>query len=67
MTCASYHRPPLGDGMLRSLRTTTTAAAGSAANSSKSGRNRATRSVAACEILCFMRPQIIRFYSLSIA
>jgi hypothetical protein len=51
ITCASYRRPPLGDGMLRSLRTTTAAAAGSAANSSKSGRNRAARSVAACKIL----------------
>jgi hypothetical protein len=56
ITCASYHRPPLGDGMLRSLRTTTAAAAGGAANSSKSGRNRAARSVAACKILCLMRP-----------
>jgi hypothetical protein len=56
MTCVSYHRPPLGDGTLRSLRVTTAAAAGSAANSSKTGRNRAARSVAARKILCLMCP-----------
>jgi hypothetical protein len=47
MTCAAYHRPPLGDRTLRALSIAATAAAGSSASSSKMGRNRSARSIAA--------------------
>jgi hypothetical protein len=47
MTCAAYHRPPLGDGTLRALSVAAAASAGSATNSSRIGRNRSARSFSA--------------------
>jgi hypothetical protein len=66
MTCAAYQRRPLGDGTLRPLSAAAAAAAGSAANSSKIGRNRSARSVATGSILCLLglilpAPNGIRF------